>query len=57
MAGHSKGEVLTGLLYVHPAPEDLCGRIDLATTPLNRLGDKELCPGSAVLEKINAELR
>jgi len=26
-------------------------------TPLNILGEKELCPGSAVLEKINASLR
>jgi 2-oxoglutarate ferredoxin oxidoreductase subunit beta len=25
--------------------------------PLNMLGEKELCPGSAALEKINASLR
>jgi 2-oxoglutarate ferredoxin oxidoreductase subunit beta len=25
--------------------------------PLNSLGEKELCPGSATLEKINASLR
>jgi hypothetical protein len=25
--------------------------------PLNRLTEKELCPGSAALEKINASLR
>jgi hypothetical protein len=25
--------------------------------PLNALGEAELCPGSAVLDKINAELR
>jgi len=57
MASHAKGEVVTGLLYVEPDSEDLCERIGLTATPLNRLGDRELCPGSAALEKINAELR
>ena len=27
------------------------------TTPLNQLSEKELCPGAAALEKINASLR
>jgi 2-oxoglutarate ferredoxin oxidoreductase subunit beta len=26
-------------------------------TPLNALGEAELCPGSAALDKINASLR
>ena len=52
-----KGEVVTGLLYVEPESHDLCTRIDLAEQPLNQFGEKELCPGSSVLEKINAELR
>jgi 2-oxoglutarate/2-oxoacid ferredoxin oxidoreductase subunit beta len=26
-------------------------------TPLNQLGEKALCPGSAALDKINASLR
>jgi hypothetical protein len=26
-------------------------------SPLNRLGEKELCPGSAILESINDEYR
>jgi 2-oxoglutarate ferredoxin oxidoreductase subunit beta len=57
MHSHGKGEVVTGLLYVEPESQDLCERIELTATPLNRLGDTELCPGSTVLEKINAELR
>jgi 2-oxoglutarate ferredoxin oxidoreductase subunit beta len=57
MASHGKGEVVTGLLYVEPESQDLCERIELTATPLNRLNEAELCPGSAMLEKINAELR
>src|SRR5204863_740344 len=57
MHSHGKGEVVTGLLYVEPESKDLCQRIELKETPLNRLGERELCPGSAALEKINAELR
>ncbi len=51
------GEIVTGLLFVEPEPEDLVARLNVTKTPLNRLGEAELCPGSAVLEKINAELR
>ncbi len=51
------GEIVTGLLYVEPNSEDLAKRVSLAKTPLNQLGEAELCPGSAILEKINAELR
>ena len=36
-------------------PEDLHGSLNTVATPLNELGDKELCPGSAALEKINAK--
>jgi 2-oxoglutarate ferredoxin oxidoreductase subunit beta len=57
MASHDKGEVITGLLYLHPEAEDLGQRINLTATPLNRLNDAELCPGSAALAKLNAELR
>jgi len=51
------GEVVTGLLYVEPESEDLIERMSVAKTPLNQLGETELCPGSLTLEKINAELR
>jgi len=51
------GEVVTGLLYVDPEPEDLYAHVHAVDTPLNALGEKELCPGSAALDKINAGLR
>jgi 2-oxoglutarate ferredoxin oxidoreductase subunit beta len=55
---HKKsGEILTGLLYVEPESEDQHDRLNVAVTPLNALGEAELCPGSAALAKINAELR
>ena len=48
---------MTGLLYVDPDSEDLHSHLDTVETPLNELGEKTLCPGSSVLEKINASLR
>src|SRR4051812_10649632 len=53
----AKGEVLTGLLYLNPAAEDLHAHLNTYDKPLNRLEAAELCPGSAMLEKINAGLR
>jgi 2-oxoglutarate ferredoxin oxidoreductase subunit beta len=53
----AKGEVLTGLLYVSPDSEDLHAHLNTFDTPFNKLGEKELCPGSAMLDKINAGLR
>jgi 2-oxoglutarate ferredoxin oxidoreductase subunit beta len=52
-----KGEVLTGLLYLAADAEDLHAHLNTAETPFNRLGEKELCPGAGMLEKINAALR
>jgi 2-oxoglutarate ferredoxin oxidoreductase subunit beta len=54
---HAKGEVVTGLLYVDPDPEDLHAYSNTVPVPLNTLGAGVLCPGSAALEKINAALR
>jgi len=51
------GEVMTGLLYVDPESSDLHEHLNTIETPLNRLGERELCPGSVALEKINAALR
>ena len=51
------GEVVTGLLYVDSDPTDLHGYLNTVAAPLNGLGEKELCPGSTVLDKINASLR
>jgi 2-oxoglutarate ferredoxin oxidoreductase subunit beta len=51
------GEIVTGLLYVDPHPEDLHHHLGTVATPLNRLDDAALCPGAAALEEINAALR
>jgi len=53
----AKGQVVTGLLYVDADAEDLHSHLNTVAAPLNALGEKELCPGSAALEKINASLR
>jgi 2-oxoglutarate/2-oxoacid ferredoxin oxidoreductase subunit beta len=54
---NAAGEIVTGLLYVDPEPEDLHAHFDTIETPLNALREAELCPGSAALDKINASLR
>ena len=57
IANHeSRGEILTGLLYVQPDADDLHANLNTVDVPLNRLGTRELCPGSAALASINAEL-
>jgi 2-oxoglutarate ferredoxin oxidoreductase subunit beta len=53
----AEGEIVTGLLYLDPAPEDLHDHAGTIATPLNALTEAELCPGSAALEAINAGLR
>jgi 2-oxoglutarate ferredoxin oxidoreductase subunit beta len=55
-AHEARGEILTGLLYVNAAAEDLHAHLKTVEAPLNRLGVRELCPGAAALEAINAEL-
>ena len=53
----AKGQIVTGLIFLDHAPEALHGSLNTIAEPLNRLAEKELCPGSATLEKINASLR
>jgi 2-oxoglutarate ferredoxin oxidoreductase subunit beta len=53
----AQGQVVTGLLYVDREPEDLHHHFNTVDAPLNTLAEKELCPGSAALEKINAAMR
>jgi len=48
--------VVTGLLYLDPEPEDLHAHLSTVATPLNTLGEKELCPGSAKLERFWIEI-
>jgi 2-oxoglutarate ferredoxin oxidoreductase subunit beta len=52
----ARGEILTGLLYVNAAADDLHGHLKTVDRALNRLGHQELCPGAAALAAINAEL-
>jgi 2-oxoglutarate ferredoxin oxidoreductase subunit beta len=57
LAAHeSRGEILTGLLYVNGEADDLHAHLNTVDTPLNRLSDADLCPGAAALAAINAEL-
>jgi 2-oxoglutarate/2-oxoacid ferredoxin oxidoreductase subunit beta len=51
------GEIVTGLLFVDPEAEDLHDALGTVDKPLNALGDAELIPGAAALEKLNASLR
>ena len=55
--GAMAGEIVTGLLYVDPEPEDLHHHLNTVATPLNALDDASLCPGSAALASVNAALR
>jgi 2-oxoglutarate ferredoxin oxidoreductase subunit beta len=53
----SKGEILTGLLYVDRDSSDLHNLINTTERPLNSLGKSDLCPSSDLLQKLNASLR
>ena len=53
----AQGQIVTGLLYVDSEPEDLHLHLQTVERPLNTLGDADLCPCAATLEKINASLR
>ena len=53
----ARGEVVTGLLYVDPLATDLHTALNTTARPLNALEAPALCPGAAVLAKINHSLR
>ena len=53
----TKGEILTGLLYMEPETNDLHHLLQTSATPLNLLEKADLCPGSDVLKDINADFR
>jgi len=57
LQGQAAGEIVTGLLYVRPDADDLHRLLNTVDVPLNLLGEKELIPGAAALEKFNASLR
>jgi 2-oxoglutarate ferredoxin oxidoreductase subunit beta len=53
-----QSEVLTGLLYLASDAEDLhVYRNTYEARPFNQLRERDLCPGSAILEELNAALR
>ena len=53
----SKGQIVTGLLYVDEDASDLHEHLRTVDGPLNALGEGDLCPGETALDKINAGLR
>src|SRR5665213_960743 len=53
----AKGQIVTGLLFVEKEAEDLHAHLRTVDGPLNALGEKDLCPGQAALEKFTASLR
>lgn len=52
-----ENEILTGLLYLNTESKELHDLIETSDRPLNTLTKSELCPGSAILEEINAGFR
>ena len=52
-----KDEILTGLLYMNPETVELHKLLNTSDRPLNSLTTKDLCPGSSVLQEVNAGLR
>ena len=53
----TKGEILTGLLYMNQDSRELHDLIQTTEKPLNSLTEKDLCPGSQLLEGINESFR
>ncbi len=51
------GEIVTGLLYVDPEPQDMHAYLNTVAKPLNQLDDTDLCPGAKALDAVNAALR
>ena len=53
----ARGEIVTGLLYVDPEPEDHHAALGTVAKPLNQLSDADLIPSVSALDKINAGFR
>ena len=56
-AHRARGEVVTGLLYLHTDSDDMHAALQTVDAPLNALTDADLVPGNAVLGGVNASLR
>jgi 2-oxoglutarate ferredoxin oxidoreductase subunit beta len=53
----AEGQIVTGVLHIAPDAQELHASLKTVRTPLNALTEKELCPGAAALDRINAGLR
>jgi 2-oxoglutarate ferredoxin oxidoreductase subunit beta len=53
----AKGQIVTGVMFIDEHPDDLHHHLKTVDQPLNALSEKDLCPGAAALDKINAGLR
>lgn len=53
----AKGEILTGLVYMNKNSAELHELLQTSQRPLNALDESDLCPGSKMLDNINASLR
>ena len=50
-------QILTGLIYLDQKSKDIHEIMGTSETPLNTMGENELCPGQEVLETINENFR
>jgi 2-oxoglutarate/2-oxoacid ferredoxin oxidoreductase subunit beta len=50
-------QILTGILHINENMEDTHKILDTCQSPLNSLGEEELCPGSEVLKNIAEQYR
>ena len=57
--GHLEGDLVLARIgrLLDLFPRDMHAALNTVDVPLNALTEKELCPGSAALEKLNASLR
>jgi 2-oxoglutarate/2-oxoacid ferredoxin oxidoreductase subunit beta len=51
------GEIATGLIYIEDEANELHEVLGTTDRPLNKLSERELCPGSKALDAINVSLR
>ncbi|HEY5653850.1 MAG TPA: 2-oxoacid:ferredoxin oxidoreductase subunit beta [Pontiella sp.] len=52
----AEGKVVTGILFFDKNSKEIHETMNTSSVPLKDLSEKELCPGSAALEKINQSL-
>ncbi|VAW39736.1 2-oxoglutarate/2-oxoacid ferredoxin oxidoreductase, beta subunit [hydrothermal vent metagenome] len=52
-----EGKILTGLIYLNENSQDTHDKINSVDKPLNSLSQEEVCPGSKILDALNAGFR